>query len=294
VAPVVLLGVLALAAVALFIWQPWAAPAPAAPQPTQAPEPTTATQAQGEPAPTPGELPPPEPPQCFMAGQEWFSPVDEMPMVCVPGGEFAMGSAAGDPFAFSDEIPLHPVYLDGFWIDKFEVTFGRYRKCVEAGDCTPPDAIAPGEDYPVFNVTWDQAAAYCSWAGRRLPKEAEWEKAARGSDGRPYPWGPMPAGTNRANFGKRIGTVLPVGRLVEGASPFGAQDMAGNVWEWTSSLFRPYPFDPEDGREDQDSQEPRSIRGGSWQVPEGLIRTAARERMLRFNSELDQGFRCAW
>ncbi|NLI41381.1 MAG: SUMF1/EgtB/PvdO family nonheme iron enzyme, partial [Caldisericales bacterium] len=168
---------------------------------------------------------------------------DEMLMVYVPAGEFEMGDEDGA----LDEQPVHTVYLDEYWIDQTEVTNGQYERCVAADSCTVPKSSYSSTrdsyygnrsyaDYPVIYVDWNQADAYCKWAGGRLPTEAEWEKASRGTDGRDYPWGDS-IDENHANYDGNIGDTSEVGRYPKGASPYGALDMAGNVWEWVSDWY---------------------------------------------------------
>lgn len=215
-------------------------------------------------------------------------------MVLVPDGEFLMGSEDSD--ADPDERPAARLRVEGFWIDRGEVTRGRYESCVEAAACTRPAGPATYDasrsDDPVTIVSWAQAVAYCRWVGKRLPSEAEWEKAARGVDGRRYPWG-GPFESERANAGYTAGTES-VGLHPGGVSPYGALGMAGNVWEWTSSLYRPYPYDPHDGREDPMVRGARVNRGGSWYYEPWYARTTFRataDHMYRRIGDL--GFRCA-
>jgi formylglycine-generating enzyme required for sulfatase activity len=215
-------------------------------------------------------------------------------MVEVPPGEFLMGS--DEPDAEPDERPAARIFVAGFWIDRVEVTNARYGACVEAGACTRPigDAFdqATKADHPVTIVSWAQADAYCRWAGKRLPTEAEWEKAARGADGRRFPWGDR-VEAERANAGYTAGTTS-VGSRPLGASPCGALDMAGNVWEWTSTLYRPYPYDPGDGREDPRAKGARVNRGGSWYYGAPYMRTTHRATADHVYRRIgDLGFRCA-
>ncbi len=219
---------------------------------------------------------------------------DDVEMVLVPAGEFIMGS--DDPEADADEKPASRIFIPVFSIDKFEVTHARYRRCVEAGACTRPVGRAyddsTWDNHPVTVISWQQAVAYCRWAGKRLPTEAEWEKAARGTDGRRYPWGKR-FDADRANAGYTAGTTA-VGRYPLGASPYGAMDMAGNVWEWTSSLYEPYPYDPNDGREDLGARGARVNRGGSWYYKSKYIRTSYRANTSHiYRRKPDLGFRCA-
>lgn len=219
---------------------------------------------------------------------------DQVEMVAVPAGEFLMGS--DDPEADQDERPVTRVFVEAFWIDKFEVTNARYRRCVEAGACSVPVGAAYHDlaraDHPVAVVSWGQAVGFCRWAGKRLPTEAEWEKAARGTDSRRYPWGDRFA-ADRANAGYTAGTV-PVGSHPRGASPYGVMDLAGNVWEWTSSLYRPYPYRAGDGREDLDAPGARVNRGGSWYYDPRYVRATYRANAGHLYRRIgDLGFRCA-
>jgi eukaryotic-like serine/threonine-protein kinase len=178
----------------------------------------------------------------LIIGTTITSDIDGMMLVYVPEGEFLMGSSDADVDANPDEKPRHKVYIDAFWIDRTEITWGMYEKCVTAKQCTPPGDILGddniGDDtFPVKNVNWDQAAAYCTWARRHLLTEAEWEKAARGTDGRIYPWGNQAPNDELGNIIAHEGYTTAVGIFPAGASPYGALDMAGNVWEWVQDWY---------------------------------------------------------
>ena len=253
-------------------------------------------------------------------GSVRVSPVDGMRMVYVPAGEFIMGSDDGA----DDEKPARSVGLDAYWIDQFEITNEMYKKCVEAGKCSPPDYDLAREwiygeliplvkqdiffytdlefrNYPVSNITWDDAAAYCAWTGRRLPTEAEWEKAARGTDGRTYPWGEKIDCTKANVYAfpadkKCAYTPTRVGSYEKGVSPFGAYDMAGNVMEFVSDF---YYVEPPEGLAPLGSflEAYRVLKGGSWLTPGYATRSANRESWNVFFGNLEQqlaiGFRCA-
>lgn len=216
-------------------------------------------------------------------------------MVEVPAGAFVQGSRAGEP----DEGPPRRVKLDAFRIDRYEVTQAEYAACVKAGHCTAarryPECV--GERLPVVGVSWEDAAAYCAWRGKRLPGEAEWERAARGTDGRRFPWGDE-LDCKRANFGNFIGAgpcagenpgrVLPVGSRLAGASPSGALDMAGNVWEWTADRYLRYADGKPAGPPDH-----RVVRGGSCCSYFALPTTTNRLSFPESYRDRDIGFRCA-
>ncbi|HNT53276.1 MAG TPA: bifunctional serine/threonine-protein kinase/formylglycine-generating enzyme family protein [Anaerolineaceae bacterium] len=246
------------------------------------------------------------PPDCTSAGTGWISPVDGMTLVCVPAGHFLMGSSMLDFSADSDEKPQHRVSLDAYWMDQTEVTNAQYARCVAAGACRAPESVASNHrdnyygnseyaNYPVIYVSWDDAVDYCTWAGRELPSEAEWEKAARGTDGRIYPWGNQAPNSGLLNFYGNIGDTTAVGSYPDGASPYGALDMAGNVWEWTADWYDGNYYSSQTTWRNPSgpvSGEARVLRGGSWDDISWFVRAAVRlwgTPDRRFSS---LGFRC--
>jgi formylglycine-generating enzyme required for sulfatase activity len=249
-----------------------------------------------------------------------LSSSDGMPQVFIPEGALRMGGL--DVHAENDEVPDHIVSMHAFWIDQLEVTNGMYALCVQAGTCRlPQKTSSPSrasyfdnpefKDYPVMQIAWADARAYCEWAGRRLPSEAEWERAARGDDLRTYPWGDEPPSERYANFSNLIRDTSRVGSYAAGASPFGVLDMAGNVWEWTADLYDGdyYLTSPErnpTGGSESDGRYQRVIRGGSFQDVATDLRVSNRGFELGPNpsaafgsldvigrSSVKIGFRCA-
>jgi formylglycine-generating enzyme required for sulfatase activity len=203
---------------------------------TSSPSPVPATATLTLPTETPSPTPIPE----------RVSPKDGMPQEQIPAGTLHMG--AFDVNAKVDEKPGHKVMMDSLWMDKLEVTNGMYALCIHAGACSKehsifsqrrPDYFINPEykDYPVVDVSWEEAMTYCTWTGRRLPSEAEWERAARGDDLRTYPWGYEPPSETYANFDNIVHDTSRVGSYSAGASPYGILDMAGNVWEWVDDLY---------------------------------------------------------
>ncbi len=234
-------------------------------------------------------------------------------MVLVPAGPFVMGRDGGPP----EESPAHRVVLPAFYIDRNLVTWADYLPFIQEKGATgskgemyldegDPDAkivrrgdawtVEKGfENYPAAEMAWGGALAYCRWKRKRLPSEAQWEKAARGTDGRLYPWGNASPSAEYLMFGDYRGHTAPVGRYPKGASPFGVNDMAGQVWEWTTSSAVQYPYKPKDGRESVGALAPRVVRGGnSTSSPEGMTATN-REVVLPGRQATGHGyigFRC--
>ncbi len=237
-------------------------------------------------------------------------------MVHVPKGEFTMGSDKMDKEAkamqygfkkplYANERPSRKVILDDFHIDKTEVTNGKYEEFIKATGHKPPsfwthpvyvEKKADMANYPVIFVNWEDADTYCKWKKRRLPTEAEWEKAARGTDGRRFPWG-SEFDIELVNALGKYGGVGPAGSFPEGASPYGALDMAGNVWEWTADWYTKYPnneFDDEDYGEKY-----KVIRGGGWGgIGHYSLKTYSSTTFRKIipvdRGYDDLGFRCVW
>lgn len=233
---------------------------------------------------------------------------DGMMLIFIPAGDFIMGAAEDDSQAFANEKPQHIVNVAAFWLDRTEVTNAQFQKCVAVGACHPPssaDSVTRKRyytdpayaDYPVIWVNWVQANTYCQWAGRRLPAEAEWEKTARGADGRLYPWGNQHPDNTLLNFDLAAGDTTAVGSFPNGASPYGALDMSGNVVEWVDGFY-------------YDSYFPlvlntvtptasfkggvRILRSSSWNDLVANIRVASRRYSTsEIASYNNVGFRCA-
>jgi formylglycine-generating enzyme required for sulfatase activity len=234
-------------------------------------------------------------------GRMAVAPLPDRSMVRVPAGEFMMGSSGGDP----DELPVHKVYVDAFFMDKHQVVVAQYARFLEATHHErPADWTVMNKPYnqnrPVANVNWAEADAYCKWAGKRLVTEAEWEKAARGTDGRIYPWGNEPPTRFHANSGKEVwsnhSALTPVGTFEEGKSPYGVYDMAGNVWEWVADWYDQgyYKTSPLKNPTGPSKGEYKVIRGGSW-GSNGItdLRSSDRETHLPSFQGFGTGFRCA-
>lgn len=235
-------------------------------------------------------------------------------MIFVPAGTFVMGGEVGA----DDERPIRELHLDAFYIDRYEVTNEEYVEflnavedrlarcsghlCIDTKDEDPDShildkyktgqyAVERGyENHPMIKVSWYGAKAYCEYHDKRLPSEAEWEKAARGTDGRAYPWGDE-FDASRANTDYKVGDTTPVGSYPNGISPYGAHDMAGNVWEWVADWYQVYP-----GSDYQSAfagQKYKVVRGGSWNHPRYDARCACRDIAHPTRRILVVGFRCA-
>jgi serine/threonine-protein kinase len=231
-----------------------------------------------------------------------ISDKDGMTLLYVPAGEFTMGTTTGN----SDEKPVHKATLNAFWIDKTEVTNRMYALCVRAGTCIEPAGKSSAthssyygdsdfDNYPVIFMVWNSAKAYCEWADRRLPTEAEWEKAARGIDARTYPWGNDAPNSNLLNYKYAIGDVTEVGKYPNGASPYGALDMAGNAWEWVADWYSQiyYQDSPSSNPLGANSGQYKVLRGGTWYDSDTGVRSTDRGGTEPADAGYNVGFRCA-
>jgi formylglycine-generating enzyme required for sulfatase activity len=238
-------------------------------------------------------------------------------IMLVEAGAFWMGRDDGP----AEEAPRHRVYVRDFWIERHKVTNAEFAAFLTArGPVSPAgeprydhdDADArirrapsgtgswradPGyEHHPAVEVSWFGARDFCAWRGRRLPTEAEWEKAARGDDGRPYPWGAAPPSPARAVYGRGYNATEPTHATPEGASPYGVHDLLGNLREWTSTSLAPYPYRDDDGREPFDGRGRVVVRGASHDDPADALRATVRRSYDRRGAAAGHhhvGFRCA-
>jgi len=260
------------------------------PTKTATPSPT----ATETPSPTATETPAPTATEAVLGiGSMQTRQKDEMVQVYVPEGTFTMGSDDSD--AYSDEKPVRTVYLDAYWIDKFEVTNGQYKKCVDANACSAVSTNGATENHPVKGVTWHEAKSYCEWVdGDKggLPTEAQWEKAARGTDGRNYPWGNDSPDSSYANYKRNKGYTMPIGSYAKGASPYGTMDMAGNVWEWVYDWDGKYDANDTKNPQGPENGSYRVRRGGSWISNNRYIRSTNRYYENTTDGFSNTGFRC--
>ncbi len=262
----------------------------------------------------------PTAPPTPQAGDSRVNPLDQAVIIFIPAGEFMMGLTEAQLDSLmslcpdcnrsylNNSLPAHPVALDSFWIYRTEVTNAQYAQCVTASMCRPPDENRSGTrsdyfgnpayaNYPVVFVDWLSTTEYCAWAQARLPTEAEWERAARGDDGRLFPWGDAPPNAQRANFGGNVGNTTEAGAYPEGASPYGILDMAGNVWEWVSDWYEAdyyeYAAAVNPQGPDSSGEDYRAGRGGNWNWDHVYASAAYHDWWDPEMSSGDVGFRCA-
>ena len=251
--------------------------------------------------PTPIMVPTPTPEP--KSGTARVSPIDGMTSLYIPSGWFFMGTTRDSEFKPQEEMPQHEVYLNGFWIDRLPVTIAQYKQCVLNRQC---DTIVTQSIYPEYNepnfaehpmtyVNWYNARLYCAWVGGRLLTEAQWEKAARGTDGRLYPWGNEAPNASLLNFDNIFGSTTVVGSFLKGASPYGVLDMAGNVREWVTdwygdTYYKDSPFVNPDGPVNGIK---KVLKGGAWNDPWVYARSASRLTHDPASPGNNRGFRCA-
>jgi formylglycine-generating enzyme required for sulfatase activity len=267
------LAVISAAALGSLPWKEWFAPAPTLPVETS------------KPAFTPAAMPLPTE----------ITDTKGVSMRLIPAGTFTMGSDNGD----ADEQPAHNVYLDAYYVDTYEVTNAFYKICVDAGICYSPKnenrySVFKYADYPVVYVDWNMSKTYCEWRGAELPTEAQWEKAARGTDGRTYPWGEG-INPNRVNYNANAGGATAVGSYPGGVNLYGLYEIAGNVSEWVADWYQEtfYQNSPLENPLGPDSGQYRVLRGGSWYDNSDLVSSVTRSKDEPSAFADYIGFRCA-
>ncbi len=238
------------------------------------------------------------------AHETHISAADGMTLVYVPAGEFSMGSSMYDRDLETNEVPLRKVNLDAFWVGRTQVTNAMFARCVDAGACrysasdrTNPRYKDPAfADHPVVYVSWQAAEDYCAWSGGRLPTAAEWEKAARGTDGWKYPWGNQAPTADSANTNNLVGDTSPVGQYPAGASPYGVLDMGGNVREWVWDWYDPYYYQYASANNPAGpiAGEKKVLKGASFSDSYRYARPANRLAHDPASPGINRGFRCAY
>jgi formylglycine-generating enzyme required for sulfatase activity len=298
--PRILLKVLLIVIILSFPIQACSPPAPDSERPSEIEQSESEQPPErGEEARDDMEHPPDEPPAVEEIQPESGSTlrwIDNSLLVYIPPGEFIMGNGGEDS-------PEHPVYLDGFWIYRTEVTYRMYLSCMERGICTPPatDPSLPDNlldplltDLPVIGLRWDQAAQYCESVGGSLPTEAQWERTARGTNGGPFPWGTGEPSCELMNFNECRGETSPVAEYVLGASQEDVLDMAGNVYEWVNDWYQEDYYYQEyfDNPRGPDFGEFRSVRGSAFRTSPDEVESAMRNYLGPDEYQNDLGFRC--
>lgn len=291
------LGLVALVAIAALVGgcAPEAPPAtptlqPTQPQPTEGPTSAVATAVPTPAGPTVTPLPTSTP---RPAATPTSAPSNKPNTVYIQGGEFILGSDAGS----EDETPQQEIAISAFNIDIYPVTNAEYKEFVDASGHNPPRTWKEGThpdgtaNHPVIWVNWSDAQAYCEWAGKRLPTEFEWERAARGTDGRVYPWGGTFDAARCNSVESGLKATSPVGSYADGASPDGVFDMAGNVWEWTADWYQAYRGSLYELS--RYGEQYRVLRGGSWFDGQDSLRSTVRKSFDPNQGFSTIGFRCA-
>jgi formylglycine-generating enzyme required for sulfatase activity len=275
--------------------------------PSQTPHPTQTAIPSATPTKTPTHTPTPIRTLPAILYPTKIIDTKDVEMALVPAGEFSMGDNGGQ----EDVKPAHTVYLDAFYIDVYEVTNAQYENCVVAGVCQPPIYNGSNsrsnyygnpqyDNYPVIYVNWDMAKTYCEWRGADLPIEAQWEKAARGTDARTYPWGEDIPDCNKANYSGPdricVGDTTVVGNYKNGKSPYGIYDMAGNVWEWVADWYSEtyYQNSPITNPLGPELGQARVVRGGAWLGLYYFLRASGRHSESYWQQGfIDVGLRCS-
>lgn len=243
-------------------------------------------------------------PATLNQSETYTSAVDGMQLIHIPAGEFLMGSSKYDRDLETNEIPQHSVYLDAFWISQTQVTNAMYARCAaedacqySAGHAINPRYLDPAyADHPLVYVTWQSAMDYCTWSGGRLPTEAEWEKAARGTEGQKFTWGNTSPMLEQVNANNVVGDTTQVGQFLSGASVYGVLDMGGNVREWVWDWYDPYyyQYSPTDNPSGPVSGEKKVLKGAGYSDIYRFVRPANRLAHDPTSPGINRGFRCVY